>query len=209
MGHEADEVRRGGNGKGSREAWDDHDDAALQADGGKRIVHRAVPKAATGGNHMAACGVAGRRDAAGRLADRVPNGLLCAAGGVLLALGLALTSVWPAHDTLWPLVIFFMLSGLGFGFFQTPNNRNMLLSAPRERSGAAGGMQGTARLLGQTAGAVIMTLLFTVASSAVAPRIGLAVGALLALAGGLVSTLRIGTAPQGDGLASLRRLHKG
>ena len=132
----------------------------------------------------------------GRLADRMSNGLLCAIGGTVLALGLALTALWPVRDTLLPLVIFFIVSGLGFGFFQTPNNRNMLLSAPRERSGAAGGMQGTARLLGQTAGAVIMTLLFTLTSSEAAPRIGLAVAAVLALAGGLVSLLRISEAPR-------------
>ena len=127
----------------------------------------------------------------GRLADRMSNGLLCAAGGTFLAAGLALSAVWPIHGSLWPLVLFLMLSGFGFGIFQTPNNRNMLLSAPRERSGAAGGMQGTARLLGQTIGSVIMALLFTLASPAAAPRIGLAVGAVLALAGGLVSAMRI------------------
>lgn len=127
----------------------------------------------------------------GRPADRMSNGLLCAAGGTFLAMGLALSAFWPVHGSLWPLVFFLMLSGFGFGIFQTPNNRNMLLSAPRERSGAAGGMQGTARLLGQTAGSVIMALLFTLTSSAVAPRIGLAVGAVLALAGGLVSAMRI------------------
>lgn len=85
-----------------------------------------------------------------------------------------------------------MLCGLGFGIFQTPNNRNMLLSAPRERSGAAGGMQGTARLLGQTAGAVIMGLLFTLAPADMAPRIGLAVSSMFALAAGMVSAMRIG-----------------
>jgi DHA2 family multidrug resistance protein-like MFS transporter len=127
----------------------------------------------------------------GRLADRMSNGLLCALGGIFLGVGLALSAVWPIHDNLLPLVFFLMLSGFGFGIFQTPNNRNMLLSAPRERSGAAGGMQGTARLLGQTAGAAIMTLLFTLTSSAAAPRIGLAIGAVLALAAGLVSTMRI------------------
>ncbi len=127
----------------------------------------------------------------GRLSDRVSNGLLCAAGGVTLAIGLTLAALWPIHGTLWPLVGFLMLSGAGFGIFQTPNNRNMLLSAPRERSGAAGGMQGTARLLGQTLGSVIMTLLFTLTSAAAAPRIGLAVSAVFALAGGLVSVMRI------------------
>lgn len=128
----------------------------------------------------------------GRLADRMSNGLLCAAGGVLLALGLALAAVWPIHGSLGPLVAFLMLSGLGFGLFQTPNNRNMLLSAPRDRSGAAGGMQGTARLLGQTIGSLIMAVLFTLTSPAAAPRIGLGLGAVLALAGGLVSAMRIG-----------------
>ena len=127
----------------------------------------------------------------GRLADRMSNGLLCAAGGIFLSMGLALAAAWPLHGSLWPLVLFLMLSGFGFGIFQTPNNRNMLLSAPRERSGATGGMQGTARLLGQTVGSVIMALLFTLASPAAAPRIGLAVGAVLALAGGLVSVMRI------------------
>ena len=127
----------------------------------------------------------------GRLADRMSNGLLCAAGGTILALGLGCCAFWPAHGRLWPLVVFLMISGFGFGIFQTPNNRNMLLSAPRERSGAAGGMQGTARLLGQTAGSVIMALLFTLTSSDLAPRIGFAIAAALALAGGLVSAMRI------------------
>jgi len=80
---------------------------------------------------------------------------------------------------------------LGFGLFNVPNNRNMFLSAPSERTGAAGGMQGTARLVGQTAGAVIMTLLFTLTSADAAPRIGLGIGSVLTLAAGLVSALRV------------------
>ena len=83
-----------------------------------------------------------------------------------------------------------MLGGFGFGFFQTPNNRNMLLSAPKERSGAAGGMQGMARLTGQTAGGVLMLVLFSLLPVADAPRLGLAIGAAFALASGLISILR-------------------
>jgi DHA2 family multidrug resistance protein-like MFS transporter len=133
--------------------------------------------------------------AAGRLADRVASGRLCAVGGVCLAAGLAGAALAPLHGNPLPLIPLAVLCGLGFGLFQVPNNRNMLLSAPRERSGAAGGMQGTARLMGQTSGAVIMTLLFTLTSTDAAPRIGLGIGAVLALAAGLVSTLRIGPAP--------------
>jgi DHA2 family multidrug resistance protein-like MFS transporter len=89
-----------------------------------------------------------------------------------------------------PLVPLTMLCGLGFGLFQVPNNRNMFLSAPRERSAAAGGLQGSARLAGQTAGGVVMSLLFSVASADAAPRVALGIGAVLTLAAGLVSTLR-------------------
>jgi MFS transporter, DHA2 family, multidrug resistance protein len=73
-----------------------------------------------------------------------------------------------------------------------PNNHNMFLSAPRERSAAAGGMQGTARLAGQTLGVILISLLLSLASVDQAPRIGLALAALLVLAGGLVSLLRAG-----------------
>jgi MFS transporter, DHA2 family, multidrug resistance protein len=128
---------------------------------------------------------------AGRLADRVSTAWLCAVGGVCLAIGLGAVALWPLKDNPLPLIPFTMLCGLGFAFFNVANNRNMFLSAPRERSGAAGGMQGTARLFGQTAGAVMMTLLFTLTSAETAPRLGLGIGAVLTLMAGLVSTLRV------------------
>jgi MFS transporter, DHA2 family, multidrug resistance protein len=128
---------------------------------------------------------------AGRLANYVSTAWLCAAGGACLAIGLAAAALWPLHDGPLPLIAFTMLCGLGFGLFNVPNNRNMFLAAPSERSGAAGGMQGTARLLGQTAGAVIMTLLFTLTSIDEAPRIGLGIGSVLTLVAALVSVLRV------------------
>jgi len=138
---------------------------------------------------------------AGRLANRVSTAWLCAVGGACLATGLAAASLWPLHGDPQPLVLFTALCGLGFGLFNVPNNRNMFLSAPRERSAAAGGMQGTARLVGQTSGAVIMTLLFTLTSVDTAPQLGLAIGAALTLAAGLMSTLRIAsTAPSAPGV---------
>ena len=127
----------------------------------------------------------------GRLADRLSTAWLCAVGGVCLAAGFGAAALWPLKGNPLPLVPITMLCGLGFSLFNVANNRNMFLSAPSERSGAAGGMQGTARLLGQTAGAVIMTLLFTLTSADAAPQTGLAIGAMLALVAGLVSTLRV------------------
>jgi DHA2 family multidrug resistance protein-like MFS transporter len=128
---------------------------------------------------------------AGRLANRVPTGLLCAAGGTCLAIGLTAAALWPLHGHPLPLALLTMLCGLGFGLFQVPNNRSMFLAAPLERSGAAGGMQGTARLAGQTSGAIIITLLFTLRSVDAAPRIGLGIAGALTLASGLVNALWI------------------
>jgi DHA2 family multidrug resistance protein-like MFS transporter len=133
--------------------------------------------------------VAAMAPIAGRLAERVSATRLCTVGGVCLAVGLAAASLWPPQGGPLPLVACTVLCGLGFGLFNVPNNRILFLSAPSERSGAAGGAQGTARLLGQAAGALFMTLLFSHASTAAAPRIGLGLGAVLALLAGLVSAL--------------------
>ena len=124
---------------------------------------------------------------AGRLADRVSTTWLCAVGGMCLATGLGAAALWPLKGDPLPLVPLTMLCGLGFSLFNVANNRNIFLSAPQERSGAAGGMQGAARLTGQTAGAPIITLLFTLTANNSAPRIGLGIGALLSLAAGLLS----------------------
>jgi MFS transporter, DHA2 family, multidrug resistance protein len=93
---------------------------------------------------------------AGRLVERYPAGLL--GGLTLFACGLGTLALMPANpdpiDVIWRMA----LSGVGFGLFQTPNNRTMIAAAPRERSGGASGMLGTARLLGQTTGAALGAL---------------------------------------------------
>jgi DHA2 family multidrug resistance protein-like MFS transporter len=127
---------------------------------------------------------------AGRLANRISGAWLCLLGGGLLALGLGAAALAPLHGRPFLLIPFVVLCGVGFGVFQVSNNRNLFLSASRARSGAAGGMQGTARLTGQTIGALIMTLVFTLTSMDFAPRVGLGIGAALSLVAGVVSMLR-------------------
>ncbi|MBB3641491.1 MFS transporter [Variovorax atrisoli] len=126
-----------------------------------------------------------------RLAQCVPTAWLCAAGSAFLATGLALCALWPIHgNPALPIALFTSLAGFGFGLFQTPNNQNMLLSAPKERSGAAGGAQGTARLTGLTLGSLAMSLLFGLLPSHTAVHLGLALAASTAFAGSVVSLLR-------------------
>jgi DHA2 family multidrug resistance protein-like MFS transporter len=97
---------------------------------------------------------------AGYLADRYPAGLLGAAGLLVFAGGLLALALIPAHPGTMDIVWRMALAGAGFGLFQSPNNRAMITSAPRERSGGASGMLGTARLLGQTTGAALVALIF-------------------------------------------------
>ncbi|MGH8269751.1 MAG: MFS transporter, partial [Steroidobacteraceae bacterium] len=98
--------------------------------------------------------------AAGRLADRHHPGILGGVGLLILSAGLLLLATIPHPATAWDFIWRMAVCGAGFGLFQSPNNRAMLASAPRARSGAAGGMLSTARLLGQTVGAAGVAILF-------------------------------------------------
>jgi DHA2 family multidrug resistance protein-like MFS transporter len=127
---------------------------------------------------------------AGRLADRYPAGILGGLGLLTLAAGLAALAGFPvggsAADFIWRMA----LCGLGFGFFQAPNNRALLSSAPRSRSGAAGGMLGTARLLGQALGAAAVAILFR-AYPGTGSNVVLWTAAAVAAAAALISMARL------------------
>lgn len=127
---------------------------------------------------------------AGWLSDRYPAGVLCAAGLLAMAAGMWLLAILPpgasAPDFLWRMA----LCGLGFGFFQTPNNRALLSAAPRNRSGAAGGMLSTARLLGQTLGAAGVAILFR-AYPTQGSNVALLTAAGISLFAALVSLTRV------------------
>ncbi len=99
---------------------------------------------------------------AGRLIGRYPDGLLGGIGLGLLAVGLTLLAALPAHPANADIVWRMALCGLGFGLFQSPNNHTIVTSPPPHRSGAASGMLGTARLTGQTLGAVLLAGIFSV-----------------------------------------------
>ena len=129
----------------------------------------------------------------GLLIGRHPDGLLGGVGLGLLALGLALLASLPAQPANAQIVWRLMLCGAGFGLFQSPNNHTIVTSAPLDRSGAASGMLGTARLTGQTTGAVLMAVIFSVTSAhdGRGPLIALTLAALLAALASALSALRL------------------
>jgi DHA2 family multidrug resistance protein-like MFS transporter len=129
---------------------------------------------------------------AGRLIHRVGGGLLGGVGLGLLSIGLACLALLPAQAAGWQVALSCAICGAGFGLFQSPNNHTIVTSAPLSRSGAASGMLGTARLTGQSLGAVMLALIFTAAGiHEGATDIAFALAALLAAAAATFSLLRL------------------
>jgi MFS transporter, DHA2 family, multidrug resistance protein len=131
----------------------------------------------------------------GRLSDRYPAGILGGIGLALLGVGMTLLATLPAApgvaDIIWRMAI----CGVGFGFFQTPNMRTLMSSAPADRSGSASGIAATARLTGQTIGAALAALCFSLAGHGGA-ALALALGAGFAGVGSVTSFLRLTVAPK-------------
>jgi MFS transporter, DHA2 family, multidrug resistance protein len=97
---------------------------------------------------------------AGRLADRVDASRLAAIGMGVFGLGLLALTLMPAHASAIDIAWRTLICGAGYGFYQSPNNRSIQGSVPRERSAATQGMQAMARLFGQVGGATLAALIF-------------------------------------------------
>jgi MFS transporter, DHA2 family, multidrug resistance protein len=131
----------------------------------------------------------------GRLSDHYPAGILGSIGLALLCAGMALLATLPAAPGVVNIVWRMALCGFGFGFFQTPNLRTLMSSAPPDRSGSASGIVATARLTGQTIGAALAALCFALAGRDGA-TVALALGAGFAALGSVMSVLRLAVAPK-------------
>jgi DHA2 family multidrug resistance protein-like MFS transporter len=131
----------------------------------------------------------------GRLSDRYPAGILGSIGLALLCAGMVLLATLPASPSVANIVWRMALCGFGFGFYQTPNLRTLMSSAPPNRSGSASGIVATARLTGQTIGAALAAFCFALAGHDGA-TLALALGAGFAALGSVMSVLRLAVAPQ-------------
>jgi MFS transporter, DHA2 family, multidrug resistance protein len=127
---------------------------------------------------------------AGSLSDRYPPGLLGAIGLAVMSGGMASLALLPVHPHVLDIGIRMAICGAGFGFFQSPNLKALMASAPPERSGGASGIVATARLLGQTTGAALVALSFGIAGRH-GPTLALSTGAFFAGAASLASGLRL------------------
>jgi DHA2 family multidrug resistance protein-like MFS transporter len=133
---------------------------------------------------------------AGRLSDRVSAGVLGSIGLAALSVGLLLVVALSPRAPFWDLAWRMALCGAGFGLFQSPNNRLLINSVPRERSGAGSGILSTARLLGQNIGGALVAVAFALTATAggdvgQGARVAVILAAAFSVGAAVVSSLRL------------------
>lgn len=97
----------------------------------------------------------------GILSDRMDSRYLSAAGMAVMAVGMWLLSNLKIDSSNLFLIAGLIITGLGIGLFQTPNNSAIMGSVPRNRSGVASGMLATMRNMGMVLGVAISGALFS------------------------------------------------
>jgi len=97
----------------------------------------------------------------GSLSDRFDSKFFSSAGAFIMAGGLLLLS-FLQKDTAVGYIIFSMIvTGIGFGMFQTPNNSAIMGNAPKENRGTASGTLATMRNIGMALGVAISGAFFS------------------------------------------------
>src|SRR5690625_4826818 len=125
----------------------------------------------------------------GYLSGRVSIAKICAIGAAGMAAGMAwLLFLGPGSHYGW-IFASMILAGLGFGLFQTPNNRALLAGVPRHRAAAAGGMQATTRVYGQSFGTALVAIVFTLGGEW-GPMLCCSVSVICALGSVVVNVMR-------------------
>ncbi|RLP83945.1 DHA2 family efflux MFS transporter permease subunit [Mycetocola lacteus] len=135
----------------------------------------------------------------GRLADRIRPAVLALVGLGIYTVGLLMLAIAGPHPSILPILIATAICGLGFGTFQSPNNRDMLSSAPLELSSSASAVLNTNRTIGQSAGSGAVSMafaLFGAEAASLAKQADAAAGVLwiavfAALASVILSALKV------------------
>ncbi len=127
---------------------------------------------------------------AGRMSDRRSPGLLGGCGLLVLSAGMASLALLPPGPSVASITWRMLVCGAGFGFFQAPNLKAIMGSAPPGRSGGAAGIISTSRLVGQSTGAALVALCLNLAHGR-GPEFALWTGCVFAAVGCIASFLRL------------------
>ncbi len=96
----------------------------------------------------------------GSLADRIGTRWLASVGLALGCIALVLMATLGAVTPLWRVAGMLVLTGVGQGMFQSPNNSALMGAAPRNRQGVAAGMLATGRVVGQSISVALTGAIF-------------------------------------------------
>jgi MFS family permease len=86
---------------------------------------------------------------AGRLSDRKDPGIIASVGMGFTALGLILLCLLKEETPTYFIIILFIILGIGFGLFSSPNSNAIMSSVEKRHLGIASGVVGTMRMIGQ------------------------------------------------------------
>lgn len=126
----------------------------------------------------------------GKLSDKFPPALLGGVGLLFLSTGILSLGLLEYNVSTHFIILCMMLCGCGFALFVVPNQKALILSVPIHRSGAASGILGASRLIGQSIGATIVAFCFNYFQ--VNPmNISLYIGASAAFLGAILSLQRL------------------
>jgi MFS transporter, DHA2 family, multidrug resistance protein len=110
----------------------------------------------------------------GSISDRIYPALLATTGLAVLTMGLTLYATMPATPPTWLILFNGLICGSGFGLFKSPNDRELMSSAPREKTSSASGVVAAVRTGGQSVGAAVVAIVFA-AAGAPSARSGIAI----------------------------------
>ncbi|MDQ8583082.1 MFS transporter, partial [Klebsiella aerogenes] len=134
---------------------------------------------------------------AGRWADSISAPLISTLGLMIFVAGLILLALLPATPAAWDICLRSLVCGIGFGCFQSPNNREMLSNVSREQASYASGVLSIMRTFGQCLGAAVMGVLLAKDESAVHLALWIAAAASALSAAVSASRLRKIASPAG------------
>lgn len=101
---------------------------------------------------------------AGRWADTISAPLISTLGLIVFVGGLVLLATLPVNPSVWNICLRSLVCGMGFGCFQSPNNREMLANVAREHASYASGVLSIVRTFGQCLGAAVVGVLLGAAA---------------------------------------------
>lgn len=98
---------------------------------------------------------------AGAISDKIGSRFMTTLGMIICATATFFLSFLNDNINIYFLTIIFIILGLGMGIFTPPNNSTIMLSAPEDKLGVAGGILNMMRALGLIFGVDISSMIFT------------------------------------------------